>query len=430
MRATLVGIATAFCLLLLGSTVRAESYSSPDFTSADPVVSLHGGFSASTNFQLFGSSGPIVIGESTSTTFISRAGFLYFPFVSAPTLAAVSGASQVALSWSAADVALGYTVSAYEVGISQSVGGPYSFTNVGGSLSNTETGLNNGTAYYFVVRVRDFYNTVIATSSEVVSTPAGGANNQGGGGGGGGGIVQTNTANIYIDGTTFPGALVYVLKNGVAVGSVTSDENGHFIYHASFEPGAAVFALYAMDKEGNRSGTASYTTTLIANATVSLVNLLLPPLVTTDKESLIPGEILTVIAKGAPNANALINVEEIPALFLHVIFDSSGVATLPLDSTELKKGEYTLKGRLEKGQTVSSPSQLVKFLVGDKTKKRQPVTECRIADFNCDGHVDLVDFSILLYWFDKSGMPANIDLNADGRITIEDFSILIYYWTG
>ena len=52
------------------------------------------------------------------------------------------------------------------------------------------------------------------------------------------------------------------------------------------------------------------------------------------------------------------------------------------------------------------------------------------VDYNGDGRVDLVDFSILIFWFNKSPVPPDIDCNADGKVDIVDFSIVAYYWTG
>jgi hypothetical protein len=59
----------------------------------------------------------------------------------------------------------------------------------------------------------------------------------------------------------------------------------------------------------------------------------------------------------------------------------------------------------------------------------------RRGDLNNDGRVNLIDFSIAAYWYDKS-LPAVLltrekeRLNGDGRIDMADFSIMAYYWTG
>ncbi len=54
----------------------------------------------------------------------------------------------------------------------------------------------------------------------------------------------------------------------------------------------------------------------------------------------------------------------------------------------------------------------------------------RIADFNNDGRIDILDLSILLYHIDRVEDAYSIyDLNKDGRVNFIDVSILFYYWT-
>jgi photosystem II stability/assembly factor-like uncharacterized protein len=51
------------------------------------------------------------------------------------------------------------------------------------------------------------------------------------------------------------------------------------------------------------------------------------------------------------------------------------------------------------------------------------------VDFNKDGKVNLVDFSILDYWYKKLKPSARFDLNGDNKVDLTEFSILIYCWT-
>lgn len=51
-----------------------------------------------------------------------------------------------------------------------------------------------------------------------------------------------------------------------------------------------------------------------------------------------------------------------------------------------------------------------------------------VADLNCDTKVNLIDFSIMIYWYEKTP-PDEVDLYKDGKINISDFSIMAYYWT-
>ncbi len=53
------------------------------------------------------------------------------------------------------------------------------------------------------------------------------------------------------------------------------------------------------------------------------------------------------------------------------------------------------------------------------------------ADFNGDNRVDIVDLSILLYYYGRTDpLALRYDLSGDGIVDFRDVSILMYYWTG
>jgi hypothetical protein len=72
---TLVFVMSVFSI----SLVSADDYTSSSFILRDPVISAEGGESSSTTFQYISSGGQLAPGESLSSSFIYRAGFLYFP---------------------------------------------------------------------------------------------------------------------------------------------------------------------------------------------------------------------------------------------------------------------------------------------------------------------------------------------------------------
>ncbi|MEK7531477.1 MAG: hypothetical protein AAB545_00905 [Patescibacteria group bacterium] len=240
-------------LALLPGVLYAEEFTSGSYKVKDPVLNP-GEYLTSSTYTLWSSIGEVAIGTSSATSYGINAGFLFFPLATAPSLSATAGASSVSLSWTASSGFLGWTVSSYTTGYSTASGGPYTYTNVGNVLLATQSGLTNGTLYYFVVVSNDFFGNALATSSEAFATPTGSGSGSGGSGGGGGGIV-------------------YV-----------------------------------------------------------------PPL-------------------------------------------------------------------------------------------NEEVKECKeIADLNCDGYVDIIDFSIMIYWFDKTPVPKRVDLKPDRKIDIHDFSVMAYYW--
>lgn len=421
---------SVFSLTLVTATF-ATDYSSSNFTAVDPVIATHSGYSTSTNFQLIGSSGPLVIGEGSSPTYLYRAGFLYFPLVTSPLVSAVAGDTVVTLNWTAATAALGFNITGYDVGVGAQSGGPYSFSAVGNVLTSVRSGLTNATPYYFVVRAKDFYLNVIATSTEVVATPTAQANNNPPSSGGSSDNIQ-NFAGAQFIGKTFPGATVYILENGSVLATVESDAQGNFTYtNTQLNPTNAIFTLYATDAQNERTGSVSFTTVLKAGQTVLFDNILLPPIVTTDKQSVVPGEVINVYGRGIPDSTILISIDEIPGLVLPVVTDKNGKFSTSFSTENFAKGVYTIRTGLTYHGTLGTLGRLIEFTVGDKSIIRQlPSTRCSIADFDCNGKVDLVDFSILLYWFNRPNPPVEINLNADNIVDLIDFSVLMYYWTG
>jgi hypothetical protein len=51
------------------------------------------------------------------------------------------------------------------------------------------------------------------------------------------------------------------------------------------------------------------------------------------------------------------------------------------------------------------------------------------ADFNSDGHVNSVDFGVMMSYWGSTARPA-ADINKDGLVNSVDFGILMSQWTG
>lgn len=166
---TFLGLALIFCLFSTGS-VLAQEFSSSSYRVLDPVQSA-GGFATSSSFQLWSSLSETSQGTSSSASYQVRAGFLGFPYVTAPVLTGFPGDSQVGFTWTSSTGYLGWTVSSYSLGRSTISGGPYTYNNVGNVTAATTTSLTNGTPYYFVVVANDFFGNAIATSTQITATP-------------------------------------------------------------------------------------------------------------------------------------------------------------------------------------------------------------------------------------------------------------------
>lgn len=58
-----------------------------------------------------------------------------------------------------------------------------------------------------------------------------------------------------------------------------------------------------------------------------------------------------------------------------------------------------------------------------------PAVSILSGDLNSDSRVNIIDFSMIAYWFRRADPPREADLNGDGKVDLVDFSILAFNWT-
>ncbi len=385
----------------------------------------------------------ISLGTSSVTGFKISAGFLYFPFVTTPVVSATAGDAQVALTWTTASGVLGWNVGGYTVGQSTVSGGPYSYANVGNVLSSTRTGLTNGTTYYFRILPEDAFGNRIATSSEVSSTPvaAAPAPATGGGGGGGGGGILSQSTRLVLKGRAYPSASIVIFKDGTTVSTPVADQNGNFQAEASVGAGIYTFSLYAIDSDNRRSLTTSFTTAVGSGQTTTISDIVIAPTIGADKSQVRIGNDIKFFGASYPSAtvNVIINSEQ--TMVDKAQSDKFGLWTYTLNSSVLERGDHTTKSQTVTPDSLISPfSESLAFKVGDSDVAFSKVLASRPAapaackkngDINNDGKVNIVDFSIMLFFWNQQN-PKNpcADINGDKAVNIFDFSIMLFWWTG
>ncbi len=271
------------------------------------------------------------------------------------------------------------------------------------------------------------------------------ANNQGGGGGGGGGSGSSGSTGLTIkpvtsirfSGYAYPLSKVSILQDAQLVLTTIAGPDAKFDASlTNLSSGYFTFSLRAEDEDGHLSPLFTFPVYITYGASTHVSGIFLAPTVTTDKKEVKKGEVVVIFGKTVPQSKVVISVSSPQENFRQVNSNNEGVYLLNFDTSFLEEGEHLAKAKAESEGLFSPWSNVVKFKVSDINIERDSgVCEDRAGDFNCDGKINLVDFSILAYWYKKPLSPEfslkeKRQLNGDGKVDLVDFSILAYYWTG
>ena len=407
--------------------VHATDYSSTTFTVRDPVIDAFGRNTTSTNFQMINAGGQTAIGQSTSTNFILRAGFLYFT-----------------------------DTTSTNVTVTINKNGNGTGTVTGGS------GINCGTVCSVSVAAGTSI-TLTATpykDSEFVGWSGGGCNGTGtcsitpstnvtitatfnlSGGGG-------DRGSISFSGWSYLSSTVTLLKDAQFLNSFNVPVGGPTTFNfkvSDLDAGTYNFSLHAEDRQCRRSSVVNYSVALADAQQAVIQNIVMPPTVILDKSEVKKGNLITAFGYSAtPTFNQFSSTKVelfVDSVDRGFVFADDGNSSYfnVFNTTPLVFDQYLAQTQTKYATPfISELSKDESFIVGDKDVLNDISSSCGKcqgkADLNGDCHVDLVDFSIAAFWWHQTLSPTfritEIErLNGDGMIDLIDFSIMAYYWTG
>jgi len=257
----------------------------------------------------------------------------------------------------------------------------------------------------------------------------GGGSSGGGSGGGGGSDDELGDTVISVRGQGYPGQRVTFLLDTVSVGTVRADSDGDFRFSVDAEPGTATLGISTVDSSGLRSITVNNTFDVTQGAITNLTGLIVPPTIRVANQNVDPGTIVTVRGQASANATVEIHIDDSSRVET-VQAGSDGEWSYQLDTGTLSIAEHVLRAKSIPGNppltTESSFSTSLQLFVGVDGQATQP------SDLNRDTFVNLIDFSILIFWWQTPGGDSDppADINQNGNAGLEDFSILLFNWTG
>jgi len=256
----------------------------------------------------------------------------------------------------------------------------------------------------------------------------GGGSSGGGSSSGGGGSVDLGDTAISVEGTAYPNRTVNIILDAESVGSVRADSDGDFDFAVDTDPGAASMGFWSTDLNGVRSITYNTTFDVTQGAVTTVRGVMLPPTITAAPVQINPGE--TVVFEGQTAPNKIVELFIDNEKVSEATSDDNGVWGIAYATAGLSAAEHLAKARYVGGSgsltTDSSFSTALTLFVGVEGQATTP------SDLNRDGEIDLIDFSILIFWWQTTGGDSNppADINGNGNVGIEDFSILLFNWTG
>lgn len=280
--------------------------------------------------------------------------------------------------------------------------------------------------------------TGYADDDERAASAGGGSGGGGGGGGGGGtGILAAPTSgSVIFSGLSYPGSTVTLLRSGVIAATTRVGADATFqIRIDGLSAGLGLFSIFSEDENGNRSPAIPIPVSASLGSVIDVSGMFLAPTISTDLIQVRQGDPVTILGKSIPSSDITITVHSARTVLLSTHSDATGAYAYTYITDNLETGDHTAVARASRGSQVSDQGSMVHFTVGTDNlprPKNQTTTACamRRGDVNCDGKVNLVDFSIVAFWYKKQGAPAKVDINHDGKVTLSDLSIMAFNWTG
>lgn len=235
---------------------------------------------------------------------------------------------------------------------------------------------------------------------------------------------ENETGSIVFSGKAYPSSVVKILKDGQITITTASNSVGDFeTTLTNLTVGSYSFAVYAYDSNGNKSKTITYAREISKDEIEEISDIIVPPTLSADDNKVKIGESITFSGQSAPSAKITIFLaSDKDSWMLNTTAGSNGYYSYELDTDDYSEDDYSISAKATVNGLSSEFSKEDSF----------SFTECSVkkGDLNCDVRVNLIDFSILVHWFDSNNYPFGIDINADKKINLSDFSVMMYYWTG
>ncbi len=253
----------------------------------------------------------------------------------------------------------------------------------------------------------------------------------GGGGGGGGGFTPIPSTNIVFTGRAYPKSTVTLLKDAEIVATTVAGANADFQVTISGSSGGNyLFSIYSEDAKGARSPLQTFPVSVTSGVTTKVSGIFIAPTIILDKREVRRGDTITIFGQSVPGSEVTINVNSAEEFFIKKPTDATGAYLLHFDTSVLETGEHHARSKASLNGEITAFGKSAGFIVGTKNIFAEVPKSAVKGDLNSDKRINLVDFSIVAYWYKRLNPPASVDFNNDKKVDLIDFSIMAFHWTG
>ncbi len=261
--------------------------------------------------------------------------------------------------------------------------------------------------------------------------------------------LVVGTTEVIFSGYTSPLSQIVVKEDGSVIGTTTSDSLGNWSKTISVAiPSLHTYELYATDASSRISKTISYNLNVAGNTTTTISNIVLPPTLSQSTT--------TITGSGYPTAT--ITLTSSSGDSYTTIIPETG--NWQIDLSSVLGGPYTLTATQSVGSYISLESTTLSFTGSTPTPSSTPSPSSSaistsssspepsnstlpttsptaspspnipffvpLYDNNQDGKLALSElFEVLKNWLTRH-LPC--DLNKDSKCNLIDLSILLYYF--
>lgn len=241
---------------------------------------------------------------------------------------------------------------------------------------------------------------------------------------------------INITGKTIPNSQIKIFKDGNVLIYTKSDNNGDFsqdIY--GFFHGNYSFGLSTKAKDDSTTDIINFNVELKPGNYVSVSTIFVAPTIKINDKNNTKDNI-SIEGYGLANSKVEINLfsqkEKQEKQKILIDTDKNGYYKYLLNIQNLIEGEYKIFSKNifeDEFVGVSKNSYILIEKNVDENFNTEIYKNKIRCDLNDDHKVNLIDFSILLFYWLRSDYIEG-DFNLDNIVDIKDFSIMAYNWTG